>query len=377
MGGLNLMALDLIAPEVPDAQKNLGASLFLQGAHTGLAAAAQFAEQRRQSENEMLKLATEERIAQDQHAFEREKLYKDSEVQDALTKAHAEYYKTMGDAAMMKANAYVKGASNVVAFNQQRQDLVNEVNAESDKLQLNDPSFATKEPIKFAANVMQFKDMFGLSPLPEVKSAVQKYQAIADQQKIPLKLGATYDEEQAKWVGGEEKMVPIWQVVSNLQDPLRKDDTTAALHASGHFKTSEVTVPGQATKSWKRPIDSLWDMINGPTPQKRSVEGPDSTLSTIMKQGEGVQFQHVPSKVPAAMLPKSYGKGTDGPTQLPEPDLPADGTSDPQASNSGFQPTDTDVILGHAKAALANGAPREAVVARLQQLGIDPGSLAA
>jgi hypothetical protein len=64
---------------------------------------ARFAAIRRQSEDEVLKLATQERIAQDQHAFEREKLYKDSEVQDALTRAHTEYYKAAGDALTIKA----------------------------------------------------------------------------------------------------------------------------------------------------------------------------------------------------------------------------------------------------------------------------------
>ncbi len=367
------MATDLVAPIIPSAQDSKGAELFLQGAHTGLSAALSLAQQRRQSEDEMIKLATQERIAQDEHSLQREKIYKDSEVQDALMKSHADYYKAMGDAAIMKANAYAKGASNVVAFNQQRQDLVNEVNDQSDKLQLNDPAFATKEPIKFAANVMQFKDMFGLSPLPEVKNAVQKYQAIADQQKLTLR---PTDAEGN--LSGEGRPQPIWQIVKNLQDPNTQDQTKALLKANGYFSETTRKEPGVATKSWSRPIDSAWDYVIGPTDKKVSVDTPTPALTGILDKGKGVQFEHVPSRVPAAMLPRSYGKGTDGPTQLPEPDLPADTTSDPQTSaQPQFAPTDTDMILGHAKGALAAGADFNAVAARLQQLGIDPGSLSA
>lgn len=354
--------MDLVAPIIPNAQENKGPELFLQSMHSGLAAAAQFAQQRRQSEDEMLKLATTERIAQDEHAFQREKLYKDSEVQDSLMRSHAQYYKAMGDAAIIKADAYAKGTTNIVAFNQQREALVNEVNDHAESLRLNDPVFEAKEPVKFAANVMQFKDAWKMSTMPEVMKAVQNYQARADQQKIPIKEGATFDQEKGIWTGGSERHVPLWEVVRNLQDPTKQEATMDALQASGHMKV----------------IEDFETIAGKKVPRTRSE--PTQQLKSALEEGKGVQFQHVPSRVPPAMLRKGDAKGTGGPTELPlpEPDLPpVDMQSQPQAdAQSLFNPTQTDLYIKQAKDAIAKGAPRDAVAARLQQdFGIDPGVL--
>jgi hypothetical protein len=375
------MALDLVSPQIPDGNASKGPELFAQTMGSGLAAAAHFASMKRQSEDEMLKLATQERIAQDQHAFEREKLYKDSEVQDALTKAHTQYYKDAGDALKIRAQAFVQGTSNILAFNQQRAALVDDVNEQANKLQLNDPAFATKDPVKFAANVMQFKDMFGLSPLPEVKNAVQKFQAIADQQKIPLKVGATYDTENEKWVGGAHQTVPIWQVVRNLQDPTQAEMTLNALKATGHVTTETYEVPGdpKSLPLWQKLVNYGWEKhpAFAPKNETKTRDKLDAQAQQIMDESKAVPFRHVPSRVPPAMLPKSAGKGTDGPTELPPPDLPPDNTDAngmPQASaQPAFSPTQTDLYIQHAKDAIAGGAPKDAVAARLQQdFGIDP-----
>jgi hypothetical protein len=350
------MALDLIAPEIPNAQQNEGPKLFMSSLGQGLSAFAKFAEIRRQSEDEVLKLATQERIAQDQHAFEREKLYKDSEVQDALTRAHTEYYQKAGDALIMKAQAYTRNASNVVAFNQQKQDLINDVNDQANKLKLNDPAFATKEPVQFAANVMQFEDMFQLSPLPEVKNAIRQYRTIADQQKIELKTGLVGDDGKVR-PSGFPKMVPVWQIVKQLQDPLLQDQAMNDLQASGHTS-----------------IIKGFEEINGTKVPKDTIV-PSAPIKDYIEKAKGVNFQRVPSRVPSAMLKKSDAKGTN-PTDFPDPDLPTDSSPpDQSVSSNVFPPTQTDNYLIQAKAAISAGAPRADVEKRLQDMGIDTSQL--
>jgi hypothetical protein len=350
------MALDLIAPEIPSAQQNKGAELFMSSLGQGLAGVAKFAQMRRQSEDEILQLATQERIAQDQHAFEREKLHKDTEVQDAMTRAHTDYYKSLGDAAIIKANAYAGNTKNVVAFNQQKQDLIDDVNSQANKLKLNDPEFATKEPVQYAANVMQFKDMFDLSPIPEVKNAIKQFQTIADQQKIPLRTGMK-NKDGVIVPTGEPKMVPIWQIVQKSQDPLYQDQIMNDLHASGHTEI----------------LNRVQKIAGKDVPE--TVIQPDATIRSYMDKGKGVQFQRAQSRVPPAMLKRSDARGT-SPTDMPE--LPTDSSPpDPPIpdSSSTFSPTQTDTYLAHAKAAIAAGAPLPEVAKRLQDMSIDPAQL--
>lgn len=352
------MALDLIAPQTPDGNASKGPELFLQGMGQGLAAFARFAEMKRNSENEILKLAQHERLAKEQTDLEREKMAADQdyrekalEVTRDLNAAHIGYYNSQADAFK---NGQARDWQNKTAFNQQRETLVNEVNESAASLKLNDPEFATKEPVQYAANVMKFRDMYGLSPLTEVKNALTQFQRIADQQKINLKMGAKYDEDKGAWMGGETKAVPVWQIVKNLSDPLQQEATTNALEASGHFH-----------------VIQDFETINGVKVPRTSQEL-DPALKDVIDKGKDVKFERSPSRVPPAMLRSGSGRGTNGPTPMPDPDIPAD---DPQASNSKqpvFNQTDTDRTIAMAKAAIAKGASRDAVAQRLQEMGIDP-----
>src|SRR3954471_4186522 len=96
------MALDLVAPIIPNAQDNKGAELWLQGTHTGLSAAIQFAEQRRQSEAEMARLAQQERISQEAHALDMKRIEQNAPLIDA----HTKYYSALADLQTNKATAY-------------------------------------------------------------------------------------------------------------------------------------------------------------------------------------------------------------------------------------------------------------------------------
>lgn len=352
----------LIKPEVPNAQENKAPFIMLEAMRTGLQAAAQFAQMRRQSESEIMRLAEHERLAEEQLSFEREKIGMDFDIRQStldstrtLNEAHAEYYKA-------GAEAYATGtktaAQRAIAFNQQRQALVTEVNDQAAELQLNDPAFATKEPVKFAANVMQFEDTWRLSPLPEVRNAIKQYRALADEQKIPIKVGAKFDAEAKTWSGGETERRPIWQVVRNLQDPLTQEQMMADLEASGHTR-----------------VIKEFETIGGKQVPVERTE-PTPLIKSYLEKAEGVKFERVPSRVAPAMLPKSAAGGT-SPTELPL-DIPDDTTTDPQASNARrpqFEPTETDNYLSQAKAAIAKGAAMPAVAQRLVELGIDPAHL--
>lgn len=355
--------MDLVAPIVPNAQENKGAELFMGSLGQGLQAFARFSQMKRESEMDLLKLAEHERVSQEQNVLEREKMAIDADIRRTalgstieLQRAHADYYKA-------GAAAYTSGtktaAQRAIAFNQQRQSLVGEVNQHADELRLNDPVFQTKEPVKFAANVMQFETAWEQSTLPEVRHAIKTFRTVADQQKVPLRLGATFDEEKGAWVGGETKHVPVWQVVKNMQDPLQQEETMAALEASGHMKI----------------VEGFQDIAGGKVPTKTTEPRP--LIKSALQEGKDVKFERAPSRVPAAMLPKSAAGGTE-PTELPAPDLPPEElpVTEPTARvEPKFEETQTDKVIRQAKAALAKGAPRERVAARLQELGIEPSVL--
>lgn len=351
--------MELVAPIVPDASKNLSATIALQAIGQGLQASAQFARMRRESEADVMRLAQQERLAEESLAHDKEKMAMDFDIRQAtldstrtLNEAHAEYYRA-------GAEAYATGtktaAQRAIAFNQQRQALVTDVNDQAARLQLDDPNFATKNPVQFAANVMQFEDMFSLSPLPEVKNAISVYRRTADQQKIPIRMGATFDAVAEKWEGGETKTVPIWQVVKNLQDPDTQEETMNALMASGHTRI----------------VEEFQDFSGVKVPVKKTELKPQ--IKSALEKSKDVEFKRVPSRVAPAMLPKSAAGGTE-PTELPAVDIPPDTTTDPQASakQPKFDQTETDAHLMHAKEALRNKADYAAVVARLTELGIDP-----
>lgn len=336
---------DLVAPIIPSGQDSKGPELFLQGMGTGLAAMARFAEMKRRSESDLLELAAKERIANEEHEIQKEKLSNDATLMDL----HGQYYKAMGDAATLKAQHYVDSTNQVVAFNQKQQNFINEVQDHANQLSLNDPDFQAKQPVQYAANLLKFKDEWGFSQIPTVKQSIQQFQRIADQTKIPLKIGATFDPEKEKWEGGSQQQVPIWQIVKNLADPATQEETANALEASGHVKMIED-----------------FETINGVKVPRRSTElSPE--IKSAVEEGKNVKFKRYPSKVPDEMIQPAYKKGA---VPMPDPDIPAD---DPQASaKPAFNQTDTDKLIEQAKAAVAKGAPAEQVAQRLQEMGIDP-----
>lgn len=340
---------ELVAPLIPDAQKNQSAQIALEAMKTGLASAAQFAQMKRNSEMDMLQLAARERTANDQLALDKDKLEQDFDLRDRQIKVQQSYYDNL-----------TATRNTGINFNLQRQALLAEVNDSAEKLKLNDPEFQTKQPIRFAQGVRDFEDMWRLSPLPEVKHAIKQYKSVAEEQKIPVKMGMRKDDE-GNWIGGEVQNVPILQIVKNLKDPATRAKTEEILVANGLM---------QVPKELKA-MSGKW--IGGLNKDKlKATEITDPRLNQAIEQSAGMDTTRKPSRVPTTMLPKSAGKGTD-PTELPEPEV-----DEPQASNSQepvFEPTQSDQMLFNAKAAIAKGAPIAAVAQRFQELGGDPSQL--
>lgn len=337
----------LIRPEVPNAQENRAPDLMLRGLSQGLASAAQFAEMRRRSEIDIMQLAARERMAEDQLALEKDKMAQDYELRDKQINVQKSYY-----------DGITRNRNTAIDFNLQRQSLLDEVNDSAEKLKLNDPTFQTKNPIRFAQGVQDFEDMWRLSPLPEVKHAIKQYKSVAEEQKIPIKMGMV--EKDGAWTGGETKEVPILQIVKNLKDPATREKTQQILVANGLMKVPK-ELEAMSGK-WVGGLDKA---------KLKATEITDPRLNQAMEQSAGLDTGRKPSRVPTTMLPKSAAKGTT-PTEI-EPELPVE---EPQASAEPvFEPTQSDQMLFNAKAAIARGAPIAAVAQRFQEMGGDPSQL--
>jgi len=346
--------MDLVAPIIPDAQQNEGPKLFLSALGSGLAAAAKFAEVKRQSEDEVLKLASQERIAQDQHAFEREKLNKDTEVQDAMTKAHTQYYKDAGDALKTKAEAYSRGFSGMVEQDKQKNDYLQEFQDRAQKLQLNDPKLETSDPAQYYLNYKDLASEYGTSTLAGIPQALRNFKMRAEQHKIPLP-EVSYDDNGNQVVS--KRMAPkvvVGQIVEDLHNPDTHDLTYDRLKAGGYIE------PGKDLSSW-------W--------QKKymSPDQPGPEASKLLDLSSKGDFNRTPTRAqpPLNQKTRDFRGGEPAPPTDSSPPDPMGLMTDPQAS----APTEVDTYLAHAKAAIAAGAPMADVAKRLQDMSIDPAQL--
>lgn len=332
---------ELVAPQQPNSVANQAPSILLEGLRTGLAAFAQFAQIRRQQESDMARLALQERMSQEAHDLDQQKINmaaemipyekKAKEAQTLLATEHAKAWST----------GTATAAQQKIDFNRQHEALINDVNKQAGVLRLNDVKFATENPVQFAANVLHFEDMFQFSPAPEVKNAIRQYRTIADQQKINIKTGVA-DEDGTIKASGEGVQVPIWQVVKRMYDPLTQEQTMRDLQASGHTRI----VDG---------VTKMTGKDGKPVLVPTTTTEPSPLIKDFLQKGKGVDFAPVPSRVSPALLPSSAAAGTT-----------------PTAS---YMPTETDDVLAKAKAAVARGAPIEAVSKRLEEMGIDPNQL--
>lgn len=350
---------DLVAPLIPDAQHNQAPQILLEGLRTGLAAFAQFANQRRESEMELIKLAAQERIAQDEHAVQREKINKDTQVQDSMLKSHAKYYDAMGDAATTRAAAYARGVEGMVNQDAQKADFMQGFKDRADELQLNDPNLEKDDPAQFYLNARELQRQYGTSTMPGISKAITAYRLQAEKHRIPLPQ-VSYDEQgNPLRVGTSAPPVVVGQVVEGLHDPTTRKYWMDRLQAGGHITPPE---KGKDLSSW-------WQKSYY-APDKPAT--PDATAQGFMNKADTGDF----GGAAPVIQPDTSKKARDF-RALPPPDIPPDTTTDPSASaapaSSGTP--ETDAMLQAAQVAIQKGAPLAQVLKRLSDYGIDPSQM--
>lgn len=362
------MALDLIEPQIPDAQKNLAPSLLLEGIKAGLGAAAHFAQIRREQESEVLRLAAQERISRDQHDFEREKLKVETglrqQVIDAqkteltshagLFDAEAEYYR---GAKTQQAEQKKADLERKTKWNESMAKTWNDFNERQNYYKLNDADFMSKDPGKFADNVLDLKEEFDHAEgiIPGIKQRLAELEGYASTQTIRLK--------------GRQKPVPIWQVKQKLRDPDTHDAMMQELIDNDYIHHK----PG-------KPEKKHWIFRNEPAVPPQDI--PANPLIERTLEEAKTPFEHSKNRVPEELAPWNVYKGGTMPAPTP-PSNQMDITPSPDAGESSsedntsstFSPTNSDVMLAKARRAIELGAPVPHVVQRLHKFKVDPSPL--
>lgn len=304
--------MDLVAPIVPDAQKNRSADILLEGLRGGLGFMAQMSQQRRQSEEAVARMALQERLATQEHELSARRMAQEYELRDRALTTQEEmlpYQQRASEAATNlnteHAKAYAEGTATAAQMKAestwQKNLLLKEVSDQARTMKLDDPHFQTKSPMEFAKNVLEFGRMYHLSPLPEVKQAIKSYQAIADSQKLFIKHGVE-DETGAIKGTGNGRQVPAWRIIANVNNSETREQTLRDLEASGYTELAQgfqtftdkgktVEVPTK-TRTLKAPIKKMLE-------ESQSLETP-------------VESTEVPAAAPVPTSP-DYG---------PEPENP-------------------------------------------------------
>lgn len=318
--------MDLVAPIIPDAQKNLAASLFLEGAGRGLAAAAQFAQIRRQSESDIARLALAERNAEREHNLNAQRMSQEYELRDrqmTQTEEMLPYLKeasaAQADLSTQHARAWADGTATAAQMKaetvRQKNLLLKEVADSARTMKLDDPHFQTKNPMEFAKNVLEFGRMYHLSPLPEVRRAIKEYQAVADSQKLFIKHGEE-DEETGSIKGkGNGRQVPAWRIIANINNPDTRDQTLRDLEASGYTELAKgfqqmtdkggkkVQVP-TTTRTLRQPVRRMLE-------ESQALTMPDATTPDVPESDVSAVERPMPDYGPEPTAPK-YPVGARG-----------------------------------------------------------------
>ncbi|MEY2561834.1 MAG: hypothetical protein QOH88_27 [Verrucomicrobiota bacterium] len=369
------MALELVEPLIPDAQRNKAPELLLEAARVGFGAAAQFAQMRRQSEMEIQRLAQQDRLAEESHQIERERLgrefqlkQQDLENRRPVLDAQARAYGALAAFRDRRAIQTADGFAGATKLAERKAEVVQSFQNRMQELDLFNPN--PKNPVEFYENAKRLREEYAFADMPEIKNAFADLDRKTQQHTLPLT------------IGNAQRNVPIGQIVENLQDPTKADETWRLLRDSGHASTEEDT--SNDKRGW---FEKLYKPR--PEPVKRNV--PDEILKPYLDQGTGVDFSHsAPRVLPGwqrsgrtapATTPNDTPASSSllpGDSSPPDPD-PATMDGEPQASNTSradlFQPSQVETHLQHARAAIANGAPMPAVAERLQSMSIDPNQL--
>jgi hypothetical protein len=269
---------------------------------------------------------------------------------------------------------------------------------------LADAGYQTNNPVDWIQSFSELKNRFGSAVVGKPPRAIKMLQADADKMTVPWVPGAHLVQDPSTkefgWQGsgnGRAINVPIEQIVRQYQNPQLREGITNGLIAAGHGSLAESlgaktkfgfgdyakvkNVPvldayGNALLNKAGKVDlsrgknEVTDVLTRPsnTRVERFGQGADSGYSGSLPDNSGVT------------LPDNSGSGisTEEPDVLPGNDAedqidagPKQGSLQPT-----FTPTNTDIMLQHARNALAaNPNARAQILQRLQGMGISPDYL--
>lgn len=333
--------MDLVAPIIPDAQKNRAPDLLLEGLGRGLSAMAQFASIRRQSEADIARLALQEKLAGQEHELNAQKMAQSYELDNRRIQVEEELmpYRKMELEARSDYERNTKGA--LARRQAARISTLNDFNNQVAKYGLDDPN--PRNPVEFYANARKLRDEFSWANIPEVKQVLGQINLRTKEHTIPLEVNqAVKDEDGETVIRPITKMVPIGEIVEGLKDPKKYDNVIRLLERSGLMdeKTSGNKVLREAIQAETKRVES----------------------------GGGTDFKRGHSRVaPGGPLSDSG--------VLPERDTTLPATEEVDESDLFGSIGQTEKYLAQARAALQRKASPKAVAQRLQSFGIDPNQL--
>jgi len=270
------------------------------------------------------------------------------------------------------------------------QDTINENDSRFDgavrDLKLADATFQMNDPVGWIENYNELKNRFGTAVAGKIPRALKSLDVQADQLKVPFIQGAktvTGTDGKVGWIGsgdGKPIRVPIEQIVRQWQNPDLRESLENGLIAAGH--------------------GSFVDDLNDKT---RKIPTLDKYGNALLLKAGKAQLNRGKNEVPKVLTRPAntrverYGGGNGSGDQTqqaadrmdteesipvePEDITTPTGDDTDQGPKQGslgpkFTPAKTDVVLQHARNALAaNPGARGQILQRLQGMGISPDLL--
>lgn len=366
---------ELVAPIVPDAQKNRAPDLLLEGFRTGLAGATQLAQLRRQSEQDVARLALQERLAEQEHNLSAQRMSQEYELRDRSLRVEEELLEPRK--AALEAQAEYTKISKGAAARQSAAKIatLNDFNRQVARYKLDDPN--PRNPVEYYASARRLSDEFGWADIPVIKHTLKQIDQKTKEHTVPLSINMSFtDESGEKTIKAVSKRVPIGEIVEGIKDPTKYPSVMKAIERSGLLKDD---APGNkqlraAIQEEIRKVESGKETDfsrgknrvfpgNKPPWVEHTVSGDPMGVHTELDSDGTINTYSPPSTIPPA--PAIAPTSTDEPAE----------TEDVDESDLFGSIGTTEKYLSQARAALARKADPRAVAERLKSFGVDPSQL--
>lgn len=337
---------DLVAPVVPDSQRNRAPDLLLEGFRTGLAGATQLAQLRRQSEEAVAKMALQERLAAQEHDLSAQRMSQEYELRDRHLR-HEEDLLPARKAALEATAEYTKSSRGAAARQSAAKiATLNDFNRQVAKYKLDDPN--PRNPVEFYASARRLKDEFGWADIPVIKHTLKQIDSKTKEHTVPLSINMAVKEDGQTVIKAVSKRVPIGELVEGLKDPNKYPGIMKAIERSG--------------------------LLEEDTPGNKPLRAAIQAEIRKVESGRSTDFSRGKSRVaPGDPLSEPVEESIE--PALPEAEVTVPATEDVDESDLFGSIGTTEKYLGFARAALARKADPKAVAQRLQSLGVDPSQL--